>query len=337
MLDSLIIKNFRCLEDFSVDKLGRVNLIVGKNNSGKSTVLEALRLYAGNGQRHLLEAISIEHDERVQPGNTDADGPEPRSPYQDFFTGRKFPTDEGQAIEIGSAASAVDVLRIEHCFVVPVEELLSDGPTVETIIRLRRRRVSTAEANASSEEVSHALQINKGAKVFPFMLLDRPFNRARAPFYEAIASLPCSNVSTQLNTPDELADDWDRIALTPFEETVRKALQIIAPEFEKLNFVRSNERSVPTRSTMQRSARVKLANASAPVPLNSLGDGMLRVLQLALKFFPAKGGFLLIDEFENGLHYSVQERLWALVFEMAQRLDIQVFATTHSWDCIESF
>jgi AAA15 family ATPase/GTPase len=64
---------------------------------------------------------------------------------------------------------------------------------------------------------------------------------------------------------------------------------------------------------------------------------MLRVLQLALKIFPAKGGFLLIDEFENGLHYSVQERIWQLAFEMAQRLDIQVFATSHSWDCVESF
>mgnify|MGYP003887959019 CR=1 FL=1 len=64
---------------------------------------------------------------------------------------------------------------------------------------------------------------------------------------------------------------------------------------------------------------------------------LLRVLQLALKIFPAKGGFLLIDEFENGLHYSVQERIWHLAFEMAQRLDIQIFATTHSWDCVESF
>ena len=47
-LKSLDIKNFRILEDFQVNKLGRVNLIVGKNNSGKTTVLEAIRIYAGN-------------------------------------------------------------------------------------------------------------------------------------------------------------------------------------------------------------------------------------------------------------------------------------------------
>ena len=58
MLNSLEIKNFRILEDFKVSKLGRVNLIVGKNNLGKSSVLEALRIYAGNAQRELLEQIA---------------------------------------------------------------------------------------------------------------------------------------------------------------------------------------------------------------------------------------------------------------------------------------
>jgi AAA15 family ATPase/GTPase len=56
-----------------------------------------------------------------------------------------------------------------------------------------------------------------------------------------------------------------------------------------------------------------------------------------LKLFGAKGGFFLIDEFENGLHYSIQEKVWELLFEMAERYKIQIFATTHSWDCIESF
>ncbi len=63
MLNSLVIKNFRMLEDFKIEKLGRVNLIVGKNNSGKSTVLEALRIYAGNANEELLKTITESHDE----------------------------------------------------------------------------------------------------------------------------------------------------------------------------------------------------------------------------------------------------------------------------------
>ncbi len=46
---------------------------------------------------------------------------------------------------------------------------------------------------------------------------------------------------------------------------------------------------------------------------------------------------LLIDEIENGIHYSVQPELWQLIFQLARRLNVQVFATTHSWDCIKGF
>ena len=50
-----------------------------------------------------------------------------------------------------------------------------------------------------------------------------------------------------------------------------------------------------------------------------------------------EGGILLIDEFENGLHYSVQLDTWRMIFKLATELDVQVFATSHSWDAVESF
>jgi predicted ATP-dependent endonuclease of OLD family len=51
----------------------------------------------------------------------------------------------------------------------------------------------------------------------------------------------------------------------------------------------------------------------------------------------ARNGLLLVDEIENGLHYSAQLDVWRLINRLASRLNVQVFATTHSWDCIESF
>jgi len=153
-------------------------------------------------------------------------------------------------------------------------------------------------------------------------------------------TLPCSVIPTQFISVDDLADEWDKIVFTEHEEMVGNALRIITPEFENLTFVRNDEGNKDPRQMRQvfrRFAKVKMSGSTHPVPLNSLGDGMLRVLQLVLKVFPAKGGFLLIDEFENGLHFTVQEKVWALLFELAQKLDIQIFATTHSWDCIESF
>lgn len=331
MLDSLQIQNFRSLADFRVEKLGRVNLVVGRNNSGKSSVLEALRIHAGNAQRSLLEALADEHEERSRPGDEDLGEADDVLPFQDFFTGRAFPQDD-RAILIGTLNDP-EPLRIQHVFLDVSEETLIDELGQQSM-RLRRRTLSRDELADYVGEPVQALQISRGNRSYPSILLDAPETRRfRTALHDLRDGMPCSVVPTRFVSFDDLADDWDRIVFTEHEHVLREAMRIVDPDFEDLTFVRSRRR----RAGFQRTAMVKMRGVARPVPLGSMGDGMLRVLQLILRLFPARGGILLIDEFENGLHYSVMEKIWALLFDMADRLDIQIFATTHSWDCIESF
>jgi AAA15 family ATPase/GTPase len=65
ILNSLKVQNYKLLKDFEVEKLGRVNLIVGKNNSGKSTVLESLRIFASKGNPSVINNILESHDDRI--------------------------------------------------------------------------------------------------------------------------------------------------------------------------------------------------------------------------------------------------------------------------------
>src|SRR5205814_874951 len=74
-----------------------------------------------------------------------------------------------------------------------------------------------------------------------------------------------------------------------------------------------------------------------PLPLSTLGDGMQRTLAIALALTNTKDGMLLIDEFENGLYYSLQPDVWRFIFRLARQLNVQVFAATHSLDCIQAF
>ena len=67
-----------------------------------------------------------------------------------------------------------------------------------------------------------------------------------------------------------------------------------------------------------------------------MGDGIWRLLGLALALVRSENGILLVDEIDTGLHYTVMEDMWKLVNETARRLNVQVFATTHSRDCYES-
>jgi AAA15 family ATPase/GTPase len=330
MLKSLVIKNFRSLANFEVAKLGRVNLIVGKNNSGKSSVLEALRIYAGSAHQELLEKIAQEHDERHFLDKNIKEGIEVSLPYEDLFTGRKFPKEE-KPIVIGEIENE-NALKIYHVYRVEKDYIATDEEGNKETIK-RPVSITSLELTEHRSILGEGLLIKKknNAVNIDFNVISPDFRR----FATVDDPLPCSFIPTQLISMNELASDWDSIALTEAEETIKDAMKIILPEFENLIFV--NDSAYGENKAIRRIAKVKIKGLSHPVPLKSLGDGMLRILQLVLKIFPAKGGFFLIDEFENGLHYSVQEKIWALLFDVAQKLDIQVFATTHSWDCIESF
>ena len=70
------------------------------------------------------------------------------------------------------------------------------------------------------------------------------------------------------------------------------------------------------------------------IPLAAMGDGMNQIARVILKMVYAQDGVALIDEVENGFHYSIQENVWKAIDEMARQSNIQVFAATHSRECV---
>ncbi|MCC6446841.1 MAG: ATP-binding protein [Armatimonadetes bacterium] len=72
------------------------------------------------------------------------------------------------------------------------------------------------------------------------------------------------------------------------------------------------------------------------IPLPLMGEGMARMLSIILAVANAPGGMVLIDEIENGLHHSVMVNIWKAIAEASQKADTQIFATTHSWECMKA-
>ncbi len=124
---------------------------------------------------------------------------------------------------------------------------------------------------------------------------------------------------------------WDKIALSDRENDVVEALKIIDPEISAISMVGGDS------SQQGRTAIVRARDIARPVPLRSYGDGLNRLFGIVLSLVNAKDGLLLIDEFENGMHHTIQTDAWRAIFRLARRLDIQVVATSHSWDAIEAF
>ena len=126
------------------------------------------------------------------------------------------------------------------------------------------------------------------------------------------------------------------MALTNDESQAVDALNLIfANKVQRVAIVGSA--NDPRLSHAERRAVVKLKGEERPVPLKSLGDGAVRLFSVALALANSKDGFLLIDEVENGIHYSLQFDFWKMVMKAAHENNVQVFATTHSWDCVRGF
>ncbi len=337
-LKSLHIQNFRALEDFKVKKLGNVNLIVGKNNSGKSSVLEALRIYAGNANRVLLAEIAGSHDEKYTFSEKERGSDDTIFPFESFFTGRVFSSGKERRIAIGEVGNVSETIYLRHVQLIESEETVtSESGESRTRGILKPIPQDTLFEFLDNQPVRQAIQVIKDKKIWLINLdtLDEPRRmRMRMSSMESQDAFSCSYIPTQFVSSNELAREWDKISLTGKEEWVTNALKFIESDYENIAFVEDDR--IESRFP-QRSAKVKVKGLSKPIPLNSMGDGMFRLLQLALKAIAAKDGFLLIDEFENGLHYSVQEKVWSWLFELAKEFNIQIFATTHSWDCVESF
>lgn len=329
MLKSLSIKNFRSIEDLNISKLGDINLIVGKNNSGKSTVLDALKTYASFGDENVLFDILNSHDEYFILDENDQN----LSPFSNLFFGRKFCKD--LKIEIAEL-NGRDALTIESIF---VEEVRIEES--ESLFRLAYNDITTEEEFNDAQDVLRALKIKQGSKEKTIVLdIDR-LRRRRNRRGTSSSKFNFKFITTSFIANEELADAWDKVALRDYSKEVIKALQIIEPKIEAISFIDSETFEPSYRSSIRQDIRriplVKLRGLDIPVPLKSMGDGIIRLFQLALRLFEAKGGLLFIDEFENGLHYSVQEEAWKVIFHLSKELDIQIFCTTHSWDCIESF
>ena len=128
---------------------------------------------------------------------------------------------------------------------------------------------------------------------------------------------------------------FDEIVLTPEEDFVVDALRKIDHAIERIAVSRAAQTQM-LGADERGGFVVKCSGCNRPIPIGSMGDGIWRMLGLALAIVRAENGVLLVDEIDTGLHYTVMVDMWKMVAETAKRLNVQVFATTHSRDCYES-
>jgi AAA15 family ATPase/GTPase len=130
--------------------------------------------------------------------------------------------------------------------------------------------------------------------------------------------------STHPTNPRQDAIDFNRVILRRRKKQVESLLQKIEPRLQSIE-------SLQTGSEPLLYADIGL---SEMIPVTQLGQGFNRLLDIYSELVAAEAKVLLIDEIENGLHHSVLKTVWTGLFTAAAEMDVQIFATTHSWECV---
>ena len=274
MLDHIHIQNYRLFKDLKIDKLGQVNLIAGKNNTGKTALLEALRIMVNGTDLTICNIIDSRGD--FYPNDKDI--------FSTLFSNREY---ENKKITLQFIYNKKnDKMEIKYG-------------------HLKKKYSFFIEAglNPSNEDIME----------LEFVQNPQIFERSSDLFFLSFQN--DENLITEL---------WKRISLTPKEDDVVQIMKVIDSRIIKVR--------VDDKKT-----KVLLKGYDEPIPLKNLGDGANRLFSIALVLANCKDKIFLIDEFEVGLHHSVQDQLWDIIFKYAKEWNIQVFATTHSRDTVKSF
>lgn len=315
MHKSFRIENFRCFEDLKLDQLKRINLIAGKNNVGKTAVLEALFVHSGafnpdlavrlNGFRGVSKVqISIAKTAIM-----------PWHPLFNKFDASNVITftsvDEyGEPVSMKlKEVSEIEELKQAALAIQP--EVLGNGSiaisaTTETIRALRLEYERTGQ-----RRVAHAIMDNQGLhiEVVP-----------PAPF-QTVFLFSRGRVSSV-----EEADRFTKLVSSGKKQLLLDGLSILEPRLKNIELLTfTGETTIHGDIGMGR-----------PVPILFMGDGLMRLASVILAIAESPDGIVLIDEIENGLHFSVLKEVWRAINLVAGEFNTQVFATTHSFECVRA-
>ena len=304
MLTSLKIQNFRAFRFLEMNDLGAVNLIVGKNNSGKTSLLEAVYLISRGGSASAAFNLQTL---RFPTANLAEHAAQAFETYiKHLFHQQKIDA----PIQIEAAFSDCEVLRLTLALASKpdISIPLSADYVQNLAVKAKLRRV-----NAEIKSESRAWI--EGAKI----LMDPP--GADEPLFHALFHRNRGG-----GAESSYAQMMGELRRRKKEGAVLSSLKIIEPDLKEIADI-----SFAGSSLL-------FCDIGLPemVPLSLLGDGVSGTLRLILKLAAAQGGAALIDEIENGLHYSVQSDVWAAIDEAARQSDTQIFAATHSLECVKA-
>lgn len=310
MLETLNLRQYRGFESYRLAGLARVNLVVGKNYCGKTSILEAIELLVGGGSISALREAALRSGE-----------PDENSPYgvdiSRLLHGHQCTP--GAAFELSSPGSR---LRLEGK-ILPVSEI---GEATADRWAVVAKESQLVDAYCESVPAYALRLIGEGQRPIELPISESGSLLGQRGAH-ATSTGPSGRTARYLSFDlSSMRETWNDILADGRETEIVEAMRTFIPEIDSIHFLAGSRHN---------GILVGKKNLKARLPLGSHGNGVRRLLAISLGLAATRGGCLLIDEIDTGLHWTVMEDLWQFVVGAAQRYNVQVFATTHSFDCVK--
>ena len=341
-LESITIHKFRGIRDLELKGLGHINLLVGINNSGKTSVLEALSIYCHPLDIRVWLSTARQREQEYRISRTPSLDALQWLFAHDFLLDReKLKT--GTISISGSGSFAVKQMKATY------EEI--EGMFVS---EKRRRLVAGDDQLAESEdeqigESEDLLELRKGLDLRVELYTEQLslFNSEEADiiedyqlweheFLSRASGKREPSLLTSVVTPASHRSDIGQFRLLSearfhnFKADVIDLLRQMDHNISDIEILLSPE-SISSRFNIYiQHERLGLA------PVSTFGDGVRRLLHIALKLASVRGGIFLIDELESTIHTEALQNSFSWLVKWCKEMDVQLFATTHSLEAVDA-
>jgi AAA15 family ATPase/GTPase len=306
MIASFNAENFRCFKKIILKDLRKINIIVGSNASGKTVVLEAIRLAAGGTPQVMISLNQARGVRFMMPANPRLEA------FESIWSNMFF----NQEIDKTISFSFVDSSSITRSL-----KIFFDKSKAFTSISIKG---DTGPSNIIPLKFERSIS-GKKSEVYATV------NSQGGPQLQAMPELgPVIGFFSHSQTANiqEIARSFSQLSISGKEESVIKTLQKVFPFVQKL--------SVLSIVPGQEAIYISEYNSSIKIPATMISAGVNKFLSLIIGISSHRQGVTLVDEIDNGFYYKTLPEIWPILLKLTNECDGQIFASTHSWECLKA-
>ncbi len=286
IFQNLLIENFRGIKHLEIKGLNRINLLGGKNNSGKTSVLEVVQFLACPFNSENYANLNLAREYHKEEENIET-----------FF----YELDKQNRVLIQDTSS---------------------GKTIQIF----DQKANTSALSNNSNNVLIKIPDQDDVKFIYYFNGNSYHLPEGKQFIDNLNKNYSTNSIFLHSTQNFLPDLPLQIKKIKIEKEIRKIVEVLNQVDQRIVEIDIFDEVIFVDIGLKRLIPIQLA-----------GDGLKRILSIVVGMYKTRGGIMLIDEVDIGLHYSVQEIMWQAIFKASLDFQVQVFATTHSTDCIMAF